>query len=407
VPVAANDTLTVAEDSGTTAGDLGANDTDLGDGGIVWALATGATNGVAVVNADGTYTYTPNADYNGPDSFTYTVTDADGDVDTGTVNITVTPVNDVPVAADDTLTVSVNSSPVAGNLAANDTDLGDGGIVWALATGATNGVAVVNADGTYTYTPNADYNGPDSFTYTVTDADGDVSTATIMVSVVNDVIDGALLAAIDSLGEPASQASGGSLYQETSVGMGNSGSVLTTSGVTELGNMAALSAHSGTNDDGTYLGFVTQDGFYPGNQDDGSVDYGSTGNADAWVKYRHRAIDWLLSSAYAGDGTDGSDKQDIIVGDALGLYVFGTDLLGDFDFTDSHQGEEAPLLDGFQFASIALSVGAISWAIRAGGLLTSLLVGLPIWREFDPLPVVAEDEDEKQKVREDDDNASD
>ncbi|MBK7548120.1 MAG: cadherin-like domain-containing protein [Rhodoferax sp.] len=60
----------------------------------------------------------------------------------------------------------------------NDTPSGDGGNVWSLATAAANGTAVVNADGTYTYTPNANFTGSDSFA-SITDADGDASTATV------------------------------------------------------------------------------------------------------------------------------------------------------------------------------------------------------------------------------------
>ena len=189
LPVAVDDSLTVAEDSGTTAGTLAGNDTPSGDGGNVWALATAAANGSAVVNSDGTFSYTPNANYNGADSFTYTLTDANGDVSTATVSVTVTAVNDLPVAVGDSLTVAEDSGTTAGTLAGNDTPSGDGGNVWALATAAANGSAVVNSDGTFSYTPNANYNGADSFTYTLTDANGDVSTATVSITVtaVNDL----------------------------------------------------------------------------------------------------------------------------------------------------------------------------------------------------------------------------
>ncbi len=204
VPVAVNDTLTVAEDSGLTSGNLALNDTPSGDGGNIWTLATGATHGVAVVNPDGTFTYTPNVNFNGSDSFTYTITDIDGDTSTATVAITVTSVDDVPVAVDDTLTVAEDSGTTSGDLALNDTPSGDGGNVWSLTTGAANGVAVVNANGTFTYTPNANFHGSDSFTYTITDVDGDTSTATVSVTVttVNDVpvvVDGSGTLAQDSI----------------------------------------------------------------------------------------------------------------------------------------------------------------------------------------------------------------
>ncbi|MEW6477897.1 MAG: cadherin-like domain-containing protein, partial [Pseudomonadota bacterium] len=133
------------------------------------------------------YTYTPNANFTGSDSFTYTITDADGDVSTATVTVNVAAVNDQPVAANDTIAVT-EDTPASGSLALNDTPSGDGGNVWALGSAPANGTVTIDANGNYTYTPNANFTGSDSFTYTITDADGDVSTATVTVNVaaVND-----------------------------------------------------------------------------------------------------------------------------------------------------------------------------------------------------------------------------
>src|SRR6185369_7459149 len=183
LPVAVDDAIVgVAEDTPYSA-TLAGNDSPSGDGGNVWSLAAAATNGVAVVNADGTFTYTPNANFNGADSFTYSLTDADGDVSTATVSLNVGSVDDLPVAVDDAIVGVLEDTPYSATLAGNDSPSGDGGNVWSLAAAATNGVAVVNADGTFTYTPNANFNGADSFTYTLTDADGDSSTASVSFNV--------------------------------------------------------------------------------------------------------------------------------------------------------------------------------------------------------------------------------
>jgi hypothetical protein len=183
LPVAVDDTFLTDEDSALTGQTLAPNDTPSGDGGNTWALATGPSHGSVVVNADGSFTYTPDADYHGPDSFTYTLTDADGDVSTATALLTVNPIDDLPVAVDDTFLTNEDSALTGQTLAPNDTPSGDGGNTWALATGPSHGSVVVNADGSFTYTPDADYHGPDSFTYTLTDADGDVSTATALLTV--------------------------------------------------------------------------------------------------------------------------------------------------------------------------------------------------------------------------------
>lgn len=93
-PIAVNDIFDINEDSPITS-TLASNDT-LGDGSNTFAKATDPTNGTVTVNSDGTFTYTPNENYSGQDSFTYTLTDADGDESTATVVVNVAPVADTP-----------------------------------------------------------------------------------------------------------------------------------------------------------------------------------------------------------------------------------------------------------------------------------------------------------------------
>ena len=187
VPVAVVDNVSTNEDTPLN-GNLATNDIPSGDGGNVWVKASNPSHGTVVVNADGTFTYTPTANYNGLDNFTYKITDVDGDVSTASVNITVISVNDVPVAVVDNVSTN-EDTPLNGNLATNDIPSGDGGNVWAKASNPSHGTVVVNADGTFTYTPSANYNGLDNFTYKITDVDGDVSTASVNITVisVNDV----------------------------------------------------------------------------------------------------------------------------------------------------------------------------------------------------------------------------
>jgi len=135
-----------------------------------------------LINGDGTITYTPAANYNGGDSFTYTISDGNGGTSTATVSLTIIPVNNVPVAVDDNVSVDEDAE-ISGNLGSNDTPSKDGGNVWTLATNPTYGTVVVNPDGTFTYTPNLNSNEPDSFTYTITDKDGDTSSATVTITV--------------------------------------------------------------------------------------------------------------------------------------------------------------------------------------------------------------------------------
>ncbi|MEM1095994.1 MAG: tandem-95 repeat protein [Bacteroidota bacterium] len=192
-PIAVDDPATTAEDAAVLVNVL-ANDTDV-DGRLdvsTVTIVTAAANGTALANADGTITYTPAADFNGTDSFSYTVNDYSGATsNAATVTVTVTAVNDVPTVTDDSAT-TLEDIAVAINVLANDADV-DGTLdtsTVTVFTAATGGTALANADGTITYTPAADFNGADSFSYTVNDDSGATSnaaTVTVTVTAVNDV----------------------------------------------------------------------------------------------------------------------------------------------------------------------------------------------------------------------------
>ena len=182
-PAAVNDNFTTNEDTPITNSSVAGNDTQSGDcPNNTWSVVTGPAHGTVTMSANGTFTYTPAANYNGPDQFTYKLCDCDGDCANATVNITVNPVDDMPIAVNDNNTTAQNT-PVNGNAASNDTPSGDGGNIWSIVTGPANGTATMNANGTYTYTPATGFNGNDSFTYKLCDADNDCSTATVSIVV--------------------------------------------------------------------------------------------------------------------------------------------------------------------------------------------------------------------------------
>lgn len=182
LPVAVDDAASTDEDNAVII-DVLANDSGLGDSPSTVLLATSPLHGVAVVNPNGTITYTPAADYHGADSFTYSITDADGDIATATVLVNVDSADDLPVATNDTGTTN-EETPTTLDVLANDLALGDAPV--SVSVGApAHGEAVVNPNGTVTYTPRRDFFGTDTFTYTVTDADGDRATAQVTVQVLD------------------------------------------------------------------------------------------------------------------------------------------------------------------------------------------------------------------------------
>ena len=184
-PAAVDDTATLSEDTPTAIAVLG-NDTDIDRDPLSVLNATTPGHGSVDLGQNNTITYTPAADYNGPDSFTYTVTDGHGGNTTATVALTITPVNDPPVAGADNFTTK-EDTPLTDNVLTNDTDVDADPLTAIISTQPTHGGLSFNSDGSFTYTPTADYNGADGFTYTVSDGGQNTTGAvTITVNPVND-----------------------------------------------------------------------------------------------------------------------------------------------------------------------------------------------------------------------------
>ncbi len=177
VPVAADASASGNEDT-TISGSVHATDAD-GDT-LNYTVASNPAHGSLSFNSDGTYSYTPNANYNGSDSFDFSVSDGHGGTDTGHVSIVVNPVNDLPVAADGSASAP-EDTVISGSVHATDVD-GDA-LTYSVNSSPSHGSLTLHSDGTYTYTPDANYFGPDSFEFTANDGHGDSNVGTIYLDV--------------------------------------------------------------------------------------------------------------------------------------------------------------------------------------------------------------------------------
>ena len=132
--------------------------------------------------------YSPQANFNGPDSFTFKVSDGKADSAVAAVSITVTPVNDPPTAHADSAAAQEDAAIVTINVLANDTDPDNSRLMVVGATQGANGSVTINTDSTLTYVPNRNFCGSDTFTYTLSDGKGGTDTATVNVTIepVND-----------------------------------------------------------------------------------------------------------------------------------------------------------------------------------------------------------------------------
>ncbi|MEL7274409.1 MAG: Ig-like domain-containing protein, partial [Pseudomonadota bacterium] len=185
----ADDALTTPEDTAITAnvitglntdGGAGGAGTDTFEGAPVITAVTQGTNGSVTFALNGDVTYTPDANFNGADSFTYTVTSG-GVTETATVNVNVQPVNDDPTATAAPATTP-EETPVSGTVVMADID---GDVPTAsVQTQPTNGVATILPNGNWTYTPNPDFDGTDNFIVLVDDGNGGTTTVQVDVTVV-------------------------------------------------------------------------------------------------------------------------------------------------------------------------------------------------------------------------------
>lgn len=173
-PTAVDDAYSTNEDEALVVTPIGVltNDTDPEKAKLTAALVAGAKNGVVTLNPNGAFTYVPNADFNGSDSFTYRANDGQADSGVATVRLTVAAVNDAPTAADDAYS-TVQGTPLnvfkAKGVLVNDSDVDGDMLAAAVVDPPKNGVLTLKPDGSFVYTPEGAFTGTDTFTYRASD----------------------------------------------------------------------------------------------------------------------------------------------------------------------------------------------------------------------------------------------
>jgi VCBS repeat-containing protein len=189
-PDAVNDAATIAEDSGANAINVLANDSDVdGDTLTVTAVTQGTHGSVAITGGGTGVSYTPAANFFGTDSFTYTVSDGNGGTDTATVSMTITNVNDAPVATGDSYVTNSNATlnVAAPGVLGNDSDIDSPSLSSQLVSDVSHGTLTLQSDGSFSYTPSLDFEGSDSFTYHAYDGAAYSNVVTVNITV-NDTV---------------------------------------------------------------------------------------------------------------------------------------------------------------------------------------------------------------------------
>ncbi len=167
-----------------------ANDSDVEGDTLTLTGVSNALGGSVILGGNGDVVFTPSADFNGAASFDYTVSDGAGGLTTQTVMVNVAAVNDavvvsgtVALATNEDIALTIGEADLLAN--ASDVD-GDTLSVTGLSVTGGTGALVDNGDGTWTYTPPANFNGTVGLSYSVSDGTvGTAASADITVAAVN------------------------------------------------------------------------------------------------------------------------------------------------------------------------------------------------------------------------------
>jgi hypothetical protein len=181
-PTLMDQTATLDEDGSITIDPL-ASATDIDGDTLVATVVAGPTHGTLTVTADGSVNYRPDAEYFGSDSYTYRINDGQADSNIATVNLTVNPVNDAPVARDGAVTLDEDASVIL-DLRSFGLDIDSPDIEVQIVNGPAHGSLTMNSDGTYAYEPVANYNGSDTVQFQLSDGELSSNIATLHLTIV-------------------------------------------------------------------------------------------------------------------------------------------------------------------------------------------------------------------------------
>ncbi|WP_125061175.1 cadherin-like domain-containing protein, partial [Aphanothece sacrum] len=304
-----------------TAANLLAGFSDV-DGNTISVVNLTANNGALVNNGNGTYTFTPTANFNGAVNLTYGVSDGTATLAGQSQTFSVTPVNDAPVGSPTaTLSNTAEDTPItitAANLLAGFSDV-DGNTISVVNLTANNGALVNNGNGTYTFTPTANFNGAVNLTYGVTDGTATLAgqSQTFSVTPVNDAPVGVNDTATTAFNTAVTIQASTLLANDTDV----DNSVLSITGVSGVTNGTAVLNNNGTvsNTADDYIVFTPTTGFSGNASFNYTLSDGSlTGTAAVTV-----AVGSSITGTNQSDNLVGGNGNDILNGGNGNDTIYG------------------------------------------------------------------------------------
>ena len=393
-PVAFDDEFSTGEDNvlnvAATNGLL-ANDSDIDGDDLTVIAVTGTSNGTLLLNANGSFDYTPNANFHGTDSFSYRATDGSLQSETRTVTLSVSPVNDAPVSNDDryvTNQLSTLALNATDGVLINDLDVEADALRAIMVSGPTKGQLVLNADGSLIYTPIGSFFGEDSFTYRANDGSLNGNIATVRIVVQQTVTTGPTGTTSDPVVDKTETTNADPVSQFTSKTVVSNG-VAPTHYVSPANSLAGNSINAPGE-------MSTAANDTPANTDDESGEDSSREPATLENTFRiddRSELRDRISSRVIDDGVIVFTSTDV------GSMVYVLEQTGFWTQLDSFQQDvqssiiqegdwEELVVETTTVAGTTLTVGYIVWLLRSGSVVFGLVSSLPAWTMVDPLPVL-------------------
>ena len=393
-PVAFDDEFSTGEDNvlnvAATNGLL-ANDSDIDGDDLTVIAVTGTSNGTLLLNANGSFDYTPNANFHGTDSFSYRATDGSLQSETRTVTLSVSPVNDAPVSNDDryvTNQLSTLALNATDGVLINDLDVEADALRAIMVSGPTKGQLVLNADGSLIYTPIGSFFGEDSFTYRANDGSLNGNIATVRIVVQQTVTTGPTGTTSDPVVDKTETTNADPVSQITSKTVVSNG-VAPTHYVSPANSLAGNSINAPGE-------MSTAANDTPANTDDESGEDSSREPATLENTFRiddRSELRDRISSRVIDDGVIVFTSTDV------GSMVYVLEQTGFWTQLDSFQQDvqssiiqegdwEELVVETTTVAGTTLTVGYIVWLLRSGSVVFGLVSSLPAWTMVDPLPVL-------------------
>ena len=418
-------TLTaISEDSGTrliTQAELLANATDV-DGPALTAtnLTINAGSGTLIDNGDGTWAYTPAADDDTSVSFTYTVTDGSLTA-AGSATLDITPVNDAPVTHNDSATVDEDQNVVI-NLVGNDADVENALDLSAITITAapTNGSLVDNGDGTLTYTHDGSKTTSDRFSYTINDVSGATSNIASVSLTVNPANDNDTTDSTDpdpilledpvtdedddsNIGDPTYEAPVDDPFTVDEVV--SPVEAIQTPEVSGDADESIVQIKDPQDEETQEIIYLT-DEIDRNTQTEGRED-------DRGYTYYDNDLykDISLSNYLNLNGLAAENESVVVSLDDISILDFDGDDSDPVVANDDYDSLRQEIDESFNtelkgqaikakivtVTAATFTVGIVSYLLRAGSLVASMMSALPLWRGFDPIAIFSGDKKKKKK----------